>query len=109
MIKIALKHFIYEKCIDVIFNAIINNFKTPTTWHKMKVGDRFNYITIFESPVSRTVYYGPEVVMVENDYFVISGKMFTEIEISDMFAKETDKDYYAVSIDKTDKISISLL
>ena len=78
-------------------------------WHKMKVGDRFNYITIFESPVSRTVYYGPEVVMVENDYFVISGKMFAEIETSDMFVKETDKDYYVVSIDKTDKIHINLL
>ena len=26
MIKIALKHFIYEKCINVIFNAIKRNF-----------------------------------------------------------------------------------
>ena len=26
MIKIALKHWIYEKCIDVFFEAITNNF-----------------------------------------------------------------------------------
>lgn len=26
MIKIALKHFIYEKCIDTLFNAIFRNF-----------------------------------------------------------------------------------
>lgn len=26
MIKIFLKHFIYEKCIDVIFNQIVLNF-----------------------------------------------------------------------------------
>lgn len=26
MIKIALKHFIYEKCIDTLFNAISRNF-----------------------------------------------------------------------------------
>ena len=28
MIKVAIKHFIYEKCIDVFFNAISRNFDT---------------------------------------------------------------------------------
>jgi len=26
MIKVAIKHFIYEKCINVLFNAIAINF-----------------------------------------------------------------------------------
>lgn len=29
MIKIALKHFIYEKCIDMLFGAIYRNFALP--------------------------------------------------------------------------------
>lgn len=46
MIKIALKHFIYEKCIDVLFNAIENNFCTNTENSEFKIGDTFEHITV---------------------------------------------------------------
>jgi len=42
MIKVALKHFIYEKCIDVLFNAIDKNFMGP--YREFKVGDTFLYM-----------------------------------------------------------------
>ena len=29
MIKVALKHFIYEKCIELLFSGIRKNFKQP--------------------------------------------------------------------------------
>jgi len=43
MIKIALKHFIYEICIDMVFNNISKNFKIPKKiiW---KVGDMYECI-----------------------------------------------------------------
>lgn len=49
MIKIALKHFIYEKCINVLFDGILNNFSASKNG-EFKVGDRFHSIQVkFES------------------------------------------------------------
>jgi len=44
MIKVALKHFIYEKCIDVIFDGIINNFSVSKK--RFNVDDRFTEIKV---------------------------------------------------------------
>jgi len=50
MIKIALKHWIYEKCIDTLFTAISRNFGNPILETKkigeIKVGDRFHEIFV---------------------------------------------------------------
>lgn len=35
MIKTALKHFIYEQCIDVMFAEVYNNFVRPRLSHSM--------------------------------------------------------------------------
>jgi len=43
MIKIAIKHFIYEKCINVLFGAIKRNFRTPPKF-KFEVGMQLSYI-----------------------------------------------------------------
>lgn len=104
MLKIYLKHFIYEKCIDVIFNAIINNFRTPNKLHNVKVGNCFYSITVYTQG-RKTVYYSPEVVEVNNDYFVISGAMFTEFGAG--YDKEDiEGSNYQSVIYPTDKISI---
>jgi len=29
MIKILLKHLVYEKCLDLLFDGVINNFTQP--------------------------------------------------------------------------------
>lgn len=44
MIKLAIKHFILETCINTIFNTLITNFKKLK--YSMKVGDRFSELTI---------------------------------------------------------------
>jgi len=36
MIKIILKHFIYEKCINLIFYKISNNFSNPVRKHRIR-------------------------------------------------------------------------
>jgi len=46
MIKIALKHWIYEKCIDVFFKAITNNFIFDHKQNEFNPGERFSSIVI---------------------------------------------------------------
>jgi len=41
MIKIALKHFIYEKCIDILFNAITRNFSIVKKGTKVELPHHF--------------------------------------------------------------------
>ena len=60
MIKIALKHFIYEKCINVLFDGIVSNFIIP---YKFNVGDRFNYMWM-RSTHDRYMYYS-DVTLVD--------------------------------------------
>lgn len=43
MIKVALKHWIYEKCINVLFNNIICNFYIPIK-NILHTGDKFHII-----------------------------------------------------------------
>jgi ADP-dependent phosphofructokinase/glucokinase len=45
MIKIALKHWIYDYCIDMIFNNIGKNFDICKN-KKFKIGSRFKCIKI---------------------------------------------------------------
>ena len=46
MIKIALKHWIYEKCIDVLFKAIDNNFPEDYRQNLFSPGVMFVTMTI---------------------------------------------------------------
>ena len=46
MIKIALKHWIYEKCIDVLFKYISKNFLISREQNEFKVRDKFEYIIL---------------------------------------------------------------
>ncbi len=42
MIKTVLKHFIYDKCIEVLFDNIADNF--VSSFKNFKVGDKLLYI-----------------------------------------------------------------
>ena len=53
MIKVALKHFIYEKCINVIFDTIINNFSLSK--RRFNVGDKFAEIKIYRNDDSNCI------------------------------------------------------
>jgi hypothetical protein len=44
MIKVALKHYIYDYCIDLIFKGISSNFIGFSYNKNLKVGDRYSLI-----------------------------------------------------------------
>jgi len=47
MIKVALKHFIYEACINVMFDNIIKHFiTTERDLYNVKPGDKVRNITM---------------------------------------------------------------
>ena len=60
MIKIAIKHFIYDKCISVLFNAINRNFHIPKvkkfTADMFHEGDTYNYIKVYVNGMESTFY-----------------------------------------------------
>jgi len=69
MIKTALKHWIYEVCIDQLFAGIMRNFKSFQGGSKdFKVGDIFHYIVTTSNGPS-----GESLGFVEYGECVITG------------------------------------
>lgn len=80
MIKIVLKHWIYEKCINVLFNTIDRNFNTPTS-SRVKIGKCYSKIIIdytlypYATDITDTdrviqcIYYNCIVTHVDDKYF----------------------------------------
>lgn len=54
MFKIYLKHLIYEKCIAVLFDGILNNFLISEN-KEFKIGDRFHSMQVKSSDI-QTLY-----------------------------------------------------
>ena len=74
MIKVFLKHHIYEKCIKVIFNAIGNNF-SQIPKYEFKEGQRLKQVT-YGSGISFRDFYGVTIIAVTNDHIDVE---FNEI------------------------------
>jgi hypothetical protein len=56
MIKTFLKHFVYENCIEVLFNNIGINFSDITS--QFNAGDKFfNMTAVSQSPGLQTLNY----------------------------------------------------
>jgi hypothetical protein len=74
MIKTFIKHFIYENCIEVLFNALTRNFRQPLNILKyddrgLKRGDKFFFIVVIEETLGETyniTYHNPTVVEVSD-------------------------------------------
>ena len=73
MIIVALKHFVYEKALDVLFSGIEGNFMNGTNT-AVEVGRTYSCIFI---PLEEHKFYGCEVVEVNKDDFVITHKSST--------------------------------
>jgi len=108
MIKTFIKHWIYELCIQQLFNAFNRNFSTTSRLYNMKVGDTFYSITISPSPEQEIIYYSPIVVSVKDNYFTIEGVMFTETATYDGLSDEFDGGIYRVDIYPADRIIKSI-
>lgn len=65
MIDIALKHFIYEACINTLFNGIRKNFFLPSkALPDFKVGQTYQYLTSISSTNSVANFYGITITRV---------------------------------------------
>lgn len=60
MIKVVLKHFIYEKCLNVLFDGILNNFLVSEN-KEFNIGDCFKYIQTrgFDKPI---IFYNCTII-----------------------------------------------
>lgn len=56
MIKIFLKHLIYEKCIDILFDSIYRNFTIP-----QKIINRFKIKWTMEPQQIFESYHGTDI------------------------------------------------
>jgi hypothetical protein len=64
MIKVALKHWIYEQCISVLFRKIHSNFIGQCYKNKIfKVGDRFELIVAEYD--NQRIYYHYDCIIME--------------------------------------------
>lgn len=77
MIKIALKHWIYEKCINVLFDGIKKNFNLSRNY-PVRVGEFYSTIIIkFDNersalvpdPLIRAIYYNCVITDVNGAWF----------------------------------------
>jgi len=57
MIKVALKHWIYEICLEQLFNGISESFKIGDRSPVFNVGDRFDYLTVYEGSADPCIRY----------------------------------------------------
>ena len=84
MIKIALKHWIYEKCINAFFEKVNKNFLLSHNPNDFRLGDRFEYITVVFITDGRTVLkmYNCTIVGIEERVVYIqyfAGEMFGNV------------------------------
>jgi len=93
MIKTALKHWIYETCIDMVFDNIFMNFISATNSPAYQRGMRYITVTTKNRFVSHgqsynisKTYYNVEIVDILTDYIVID--FHTLLVVSDT------KDYF---------------
>lgn len=72
MIKIALKHFIYEKCINVLFRNITKNFVHPKLGD-VRVGAKFRWINYRydSSDIDSITLYNCEIVDIDTVFVCI--------------------------------------
>jgi hypothetical protein len=94
MIKTALKHYLYEFCINQIFNGVKRNFITVNKSHcirygnhmqnvlNIKIGDVFDCILLEPNPFFKTYFYGAKIVDIHPDSIIISGNNFTDYHLT---------------------------
>ena len=64
MIKLFIKHHIYEKCIEILFNAITDNFSNVIRLSDLTLGDYLSEI-IIKRPDGNIILRGATVVDID--------------------------------------------
>lgn len=102
MIKVFLKHWIYEFFIYQVFDAIGKNFSAPRDIHSVSVGDVFSYIAI-RTDALEIRYYDPMVVAVNDAFITIEGNSYSETWIEEKLTEYYDGNHFEVEIYKNDR------
>jgi len=92
MIKIALKHWIYEQCVNVLFDNIYNNFKVNALVRQLKLGEHYSSIY---------TRFGSEYYNFRNCTVRRTPKHFRDSDVKISFTETID---YGQSPRKPDKI-----
>jgi len=73
MIKVALKHLIFEVCIEQMLNSIGRNFFMINKTRNIKTGDKLNWLRVHapKSPLYH-IMYNIEITDVSNTFLKIS-------------------------------------
>jgi hypothetical protein len=78
MIKTAIKHWIYELCINRLFSSIETNFinknKIKHNFTGVKAGDRFKFIECLNGKDCNVRFHNCIVVSIEENLMAISYK-----------------------------------
>jgi aspartate 1-decarboxylase len=84
MIKIWFKHWIFEKCIDYIFDRISSNFnKSPINLNNIKKGDRFSAFIVrdeFDSYIAKL-----------NKILYVTKSMYKNVIVIDIYHSNKEK------------------
>lgn len=74
MIKTAIKHYLYEICISVLFDNIILNFG-KVNYPKFKSGDTLTHVVLYAPslPFQRIFYTHVKILAKIEDYVIIEG------------------------------------
>jgi hypothetical protein len=88
VIKVALKHWIYDYCINILFNHIKNNFSTFNIKQKFKVGEKYRIIEELGGNGYGRIYY--DCVIINGDYEWFGG-VFIDIKYGriDLYKPDT--------------------
>ena len=91
MIKIALKHWIYDLCITQLFNGIAKNFIPPKPeekWQMLITGYHYQWI---KTP--RKTYYDVYIMAITHTSVAISHKRGNTLRLPGMVKKEDILDF----------------
>jgi hypothetical protein len=76
MIKTALKHYLYEFCINQMFNEFEKNLIIKN--NVIKVGDIFESIIVQYPGRRRTTYFNAKIEVIDQFQIIISGPKCVE-------------------------------
>ena len=95
MIKVFIKHHIYERCINVLFNTISRNFVRPKP-DRFKIGEFWRQIEYYYSNKQYPIYYHNCTILEQRTTTTIT----IQYEYAEIFSYEENK-WYSIGSSKS--------
>ena len=97
MISTAIKHYIYEMCIEVLFDRIINNFKTIPV--RFKIGERYSLIIIRQDD-QFVELEGVKIKNIDGDQLTTGVCAYREYDLNYKLQSSNDWDLWTVYVNE---------